>query len=172
MSRRRKNESALLDPGAAINRAAGKAFKKWLKGPTKAEQKSRDDLERVKSYLERHGLKSNLAKGILEEAKRTGVRLNQIEKQIIIPQYVPSPPVEERPTQSQRLPVEPREEHPPQRPRPVEPRDDEPLATEPAVSGERVITAAQRAASTSLFRQIATAILRGILGSMTGGRKS
>ncbi len=158
MSRRRKNESALLDPGAAINRAAGKAFKKWLKGPTKAEQKSRDDLERVKSYLERHGLKSNLAKGILEEAKRTGVRLNQIEKQIIIPQYVPSPPVEERPTQSQRLPVEP--------------RDDEPLATEPAVPGERVITAAQRAASTSLFRQIATAILRGILGSMTGGRKS
>ncbi|MGW9333494.1 hypothetical protein [Bosea sp. NPDC055594] len=157
MSRRRKNESVLLDPGAAINRAAGKAFKKWLKGPTKAEQKNRDDLERVKNYLERHGLKSNLAKGILEEAKRSGVRLNQIEKQIIIPRYVPSPPVEERPTQRPRLPVEV--------------RDDETSTIEASGLESRVISKAQRRASTSIFRQIGTAILRGILGSMSGGRK-
>ena len=36
---------------------------------------------------------------------------------------------------------------------------------------EKIITSAARSAATSIGRQVGTAILRGVLGSLTGGRR-
>lgn len=161
---RRKKQVALADPITALVKSKG--FKKWLRGPTQAEKKAQSDIERVEYYLTSHGLPTRHAKKILADARRRGIRLNQIEKAIIIPEYTKREPIKIEP----KLKVI------------AEPtlarchNADQTAEAKPGLPTSRfdevTKSAAARASQTGILRQIATAILRSVLGSMAGGRRN